>query len=116
MHDFRKLKVWEKLRELAKDVYLEVFSFPKEEMFGLTSQIKRSFISIPSNIAEGCGRDTNKQFKYHLNVALGSSFELETQLIISCDIKFISHSKLEVLIDKIQEINKMISGLKNKLI
>ena len=115
MHDFKKLEVWRKARVVAKDIYICCQSFPKEEIFGLTSQIKRSVISIPSNIAEGCGRDSKKQFSYHLNVALGSTFELETQLLIAKDLEYLKEEDQEKLITKLEEIAKMIFGLKKSL-
>ena len=110
MHDFKKLAVWQKSRILVKDVYESTDDFPKEEIFGLLSQIKRSSISIPSNIAEGCGRGTNKQLKYHLEVALGSSFELETQILLANDLRFLSKQKSESIIEKIEEVSRMIAG------
>ena len=115
MHDFRKLLVWQKSMSLVKEVFVAVNKFPKEEVFGLTSQIKRSVVSIPSNIAEGCGRGTDKQLKYHLEVALGSAFELETQLQIGSDLNYLNKNEAQDLISKTQEISKMISGLKKSL-
>ena len=114
MHDFRKLEVWRKSRALVKDIYIIANKFPKEEMFGLTQQIKRSCISIPSNIAEGCGRSSNAQFKYHLNVAVGSCFELETQLLISFDLGYITKETSDRLALKAKEIGKMLIGLMRK--
>ncbi|MBN1820679.1 MAG: four helix bundle protein [Prolixibacteraceae bacterium] len=78
MKNFKKLKVWEKSIELVKNIYLNTNSFPKEEIYSLTSQIRRSAISIPSNIAEGAGRGTKKEFNNFLNITLGSTYELET--------------------------------------
>ena len=83
MHDFRKLSVWANSIELAKEVYGIVETFPVEESFGLTHQIKKSVVSIPSNIAEGAGRNSNAEFNQFLGYANGSSYELETQLILS---------------------------------
>lgn len=83
MKNFKNLKVWQNGIELVVDVYKRLESFPKEEIYGLTGQIKRSSVSIPSNIAEGSGRGSNKDFNRFLDIALGSSFELETQLIIA---------------------------------
>ncbi|SDH02324.1 four helix bundle protein [Psychroflexus sediminis] len=80
MHDYKNLKVWEKAIELAKSVYEFSEHLPNNEKFGITSQIKRSAVSIVSNIAEGAGRNTDKQFVNFLNMSQGSSFELETQL------------------------------------
>ena len=85
MHDYFKLEVWNKSRALVKDIYSVTALLPNDETFGLISQMKRSSISIPSNIAEGCGKGSKKQFKYHLEVALGSSFELSTQILLAYD-------------------------------
>ena len=81
MNYFKEFKVWQKAIELGTETYLKSKDFPKEEIYGLTAQIRRSAVSIPSNIAEGCGRRTSKDFSNFLGVALGSAFELETQLI-----------------------------------
>ena len=115
MHNFKNLKVWQKSRELVKEIYLLTKSFPKEEIYGITSQIKRSSISIASNIAEGTGRNSNKDFIRFLDIANGSAFELETQIILAFDLNFITKSKMEVVLNKIKEIQKMIYGLKNKI-
>ena len=79
MHNFKELKVWQNARVLVKEIYLSTGNFPTEEKYGITSQIRRSAISIPSNIAEGCGRRTDKDFSHFLNIALGSAYELQTQ-------------------------------------
>lgn len=83
MHQYKKLDVWKKSIELAVEIYAYTKNFPSEEKFGLTSQIRRSVISIPSNIAEGAGRKSNKEFCQFLNIVYGSSCELDTQLLIS---------------------------------
>ena len=80
MHNFKDLKVWQKAIDLAVDVYKAMLQLPNEEKFGLISQIKRAAISIPSNIAEGAGRNSNTEFNHFLGIANGSSFELQTQL------------------------------------
>ncbi|MFN9499847.1 MAG: four helix bundle protein [Chryseotalea sp.] len=77
MHNFKELKVWQISRQLVKSVYELSVSFPAEEKFGITSQLRRCSISIPTNIAEGCGRNTDKDFSYILNISLGSAYELE---------------------------------------
>ncbi len=89
--------------------------FPKEELYGLSSQIKRSAVSIPSNIAEGCGRHSNQQLIYYLQVAKGSCYELETQIIISIELSFIKESPGEKLLVQIEQIAKMINGLIRKI-
>ena len=83
MHNFKELKVWQLAMSISKEVFIATRLFPSEEKFTLISQMMRSAISIPSNIAEGCGRKSNKEFYQYLNISLGSSFELETQLIIA---------------------------------
>ena len=115
MHNFKELKVWQKARTLVKEVYLEVSNYPNNEKFGLTSQIKRAVVSIPSNIAEGAGRNTNKDFTRFLNISLGSAYELETQIILSNDLDLISEKQLEIINKHISEIQKMIHGLINSL-
>lgn len=90
-------------------------SFPAEEKFGLISQMTRSAVSIPSNIAEGCGRKSNKELYQFLNIALSSSFELETQIIIAKEFNYITTDKVESICDMIIEIQKMIGGLQKSL-
>lgn len=92
-HNFRELKVWQISMELAKHVFLLLEGFPKEERFGLVSQISRSSISIPSNIAEGSSRESIKDFKRYLSIALGSSFELETQVLLARSFNYITESQ-----------------------
>jgi|SRR5690606_16167662 len=115
MHQYRKLDVWKKSIELAVDIYAQTRNFPSEEKFGLTSQIRRSAISVPSNIAEGAGRKSNKEFCHFLNIAYGSSCELDTQLLISMNLGFIKDQELEILTNKITEVQKMIYKLIQKL-
>ena len=115
MKNFKNLKIWEKGIDLVVNVYRNIDHFPKEELFGLTSQIKRSAISIPSNIAEGSGRGSDKDFNRVLDVALGSSFELETQLIIAHRLKFLSDENFISLNEQIDEEQKMIIGLQKTL-
>jgi four helix bundle protein len=82
MHNLKELKIWSKAIDLATEIYKLTAEFPKEEKYGLTSQIRRSAISVPSNIAEGAGRNSDKEFVYFLGVSNGSSYELQTQLVI----------------------------------
>ena len=111
MHNYKELNVWKKARAFVKEVYLLTGNFPKEERFGLTSQIQRAVISIPSNIAEGAGRVTPKEFHYFLNIAVASSFEVETQLILAFDLTYISEDTLNSALQNVQEIQKMLAGL-----
>jgi len=115
MHNFKELKIWQKGRSFVKEIYLTVSNFPIEERFALTSQMKRAVISIPSNIAEGAGRESSKDFARFLDIANGSAFELETQIYLAFDLEFINEEKLNNLLDKIEEIEKMIYGFKKCL-
>jgi four helix bundle protein len=115
MHNFKELKVWQKARCLVKYTYILTKKFPKEEMFALTSQVKRAVVSISSNIAEGCGRGTNKQLHYFLEVAQGSSCELETELILSFDLGFITEEELTKAQSSLIEIQRMLQSLMNSL-
>lgn len=115
MRDYKKLQVWAKAHSLTLDIYREEKKFPKEELFGLISQMKRSSSSIPTNIAEGAGRFSNKDFSRFLKIAYGSTNELEYQIILSTDLEFLDYQKAESLIDKTQELRKMLYALINKL-
>ncbi|HKL32689.1 MAG TPA: four helix bundle protein [Tangfeifania sp.] len=112
MHRFKELKVWQKGRELVKDIYKTTHNFPKDELFGITSQMRRSAISIPANIAEGCGRNTGNDLNRFLDIANGSSFELETLVILCLDLDFISQNEFEFFDAKLNEIQRMIYGFK----
>jgi four helix bundle protein len=111
MKDFRQLKVWEKSHLLALAVYKITKEFPKEELYGLTSQIRRASMSIPTNIAEGCGRNTDKEFARFLQIAMGSASETEYQLILARDLEFLSKEKYEKLHNDVEEIKRMLASL-----
>ena len=111
VHNFRELKVWQKSIELSKEIYNLTASFPKEEKYGVISQIQRCSVSIPSNIAEGCGRNGTNELKHFLSISLGSSYELETQIILSKEFEYITNEQKEQTINQIQEIQRMIIGL-----
>lgn len=111
MRNFRNLKVWEKSHALTLAIYKTTKSFSKEELFGLVSQMRRSSSSVPSNIAEGCGRNTQAQFGQFLNIASGSASELEYQIILSRDLDFIDKRGYEQLINKITEVKRMLTSL-----
>jgi len=115
MHNFKELIVWQKARMLVKEIYLIVNSFPEEEKYGIISQIKRASISIPANIAEGAGRNTDKDFSRFLDIATGSSFELETLIILSLNLEFIDDSIYLRIIKYIEEIQKMLFSLKTRI-
>jgi len=100
--------------ELAEEVYKLTSKFPKEEKFGLISQIRRSAISIPSNIAEGAGRNSNKEFRNFLGIANGSSNELNTQLLLSIKIGFVEENNLKLAFSLMNEVQKMLFSLINK--
>lgn len=108
--------MWQKSRQLVKDIYEVTQNFPKEEMYGLTSQIRRSAVSIPSNIAEGCGRETDKDTSHFMTIAMSSSFELETQVILAYDLGYIGSKAIVTdLWNRIDEVQKMIDGFKKSL-
>lgn len=115
MNYFKELKVWQKAIDLVTETYLKSKGFPKEEIYGLTSQLRRSSVSIPSNIAEGCGRRTSKDFFNFLGIALGSAFEFETQLIICNNLKLIEEADFKYLENEIQHIQNMIIKLQTTL-
>lgn len=114
MHKYKELKLWQKSIDLVTRIYLTTKSFPETEKFGLISQINRSAVSIPSNIAEGAGRNSDKEFLQFLSIAHASSFELETQLIISKNLNYLSVEELELLIIQIEEVQKMNYSIQSK--
>ncbi|MFV0539007.1 MAG: four helix bundle protein [Dysgonomonas sp.] len=111
MKTHKDLIVWQKGISLVKAIYEETSSYPQVEQFGLTSQIRRSAVSIPSNIAEGCGRNSDKELIQFLYIALGSASELETQIIISVELRFIEQGKADILLNLINEVIRMITSL-----
>lgn len=106
MHNFRELKIWQRSMSLAEEVYKMAASFPKEERFGLASQIKGCAVSIPSNISEGAGRGTNKQFRYFLEISMGSSNELQTQLELAKRFNFITQELGDKTIDETSRFSR----------
>ena len=111
--DYKDLKVWQKSIELVKDIYFLVKKLPKEEIYSLTEQIKRSAISIPANIAEGSGRNTTKEFIQFLYISLGSASELETHLIVAQKVKYLND--IDTYLIRINEIQRMLNGLISSL-
>ena len=107
MHRLKELKIWNKAINLATEAYKVTASFPNEEKYGLISQIRRAVVSISSNIAEGAGRNSSNEFVHFLGIANGSSFELQTQLVISEQLKLVSEETLNMLLKEIEEIQKM---------
>jgi four helix bundle protein len=115
IQDFRGLKVWQAAMELATAVYTLTHSFPKSEAFGLSSQLQRAMVSIPSNIAEGHARDSTKEFLRFVSIAMGSLAEVETQLIIANNLNYIEENKLAKLLGKTGEFGRMLRGLQHSL-
>jgi len=113
MIEYKDLVVWIKVRELAQQIYSLTKSFPKEETFGLTNQLRRCAVSVPSNIAEGCGRNTSKDTLQFLFISRGSLYELETQLYISLDQNYISQIQLNDVLDLITDCKKLLNGFIN---
>jgi four helix bundle protein len=115
MRDYKKFSVWEKSHQLTLDIYKVLLTFPKDEMFGLTSQIKRSSSSIPTNIAEGCGRSSDKDFCRFLYISFGSANELEYQIFLSIELNFLEKEQGQIFLKQIEEVKKMLNGLITKL-
>ncbi len=115
MHNFKKLKVWEKSMDLAENIYLKTTDFPIEEKYSLTSQLRRCAVSIPSNIAEGSSRSSDKDFSRFLTISLGSSFELETQLILSKRLNYLHEEQFNSLQNELDEIQKMLIVFNKKI-
>src|SRR5205085_12232110 len=115
MSDFKKLNVWQKAHELTLCLYPATASFPQAELYGLVSQMRRSCISIGSNIAEGCGRAGEVEKARFLQIALGSLSELEYQSIVSCDLGFMNQAAHARLIAQIEELGRMLGALANTI-
>jgi len=112
---YKELIVWQKSMQLVTDIYLASELFPKSEMFGLASQLKRAAVSVPSNIAEGQGRDSTKEFLYHLSVAYGSLMESETQIQIAANLTYIGQPVADKLLTQCGEVGRMLNGLTRSL-
>jgi four helix bundle protein len=112
---FRDLKAWQLGMDLAEHIYLITDSFPKSEAYGLTSQIRRAAVSVPSNLAEGCGRDSTKEFLHFIAIAIGSICELETQTLLSHRLKYIKLDDLEKILTLLTETRRTIHGLQKYL-
>ena len=115
MKNFRDLKVWQKGHELAIAVYKVTKTFPPDELYGLTSQMRRASVSIPTNIAEGCGRGGNAEFGRFLQVAMGSASELEYHVLLSHELGLLSDSGHTQLIERVTELKRMLAGLIGKV-
>jgi len=110
MKAFRDLKVWEKSHRLALQVYKATRKFPPEELYGLTSQIRRAASSIAANIAEGCGRGGDAEFKRFLQMAMGSASELDYHLLLARDLKFLSAAAYDELLIAVSEVKRMLAA------
>ena len=115
MHRFKELEIWKRSRLLCSKIYKLTAKFPESEKFGLTHQLRRASVSIPSNIAEGSSRNSNKYFSRFLQITLGSAYEIETQLLIANDLKFISKNELETITSELEQIIKMVSKFNSTL-
>ena len=115
MQDFRRLKVWEKAHRLVLGVYEVTLCFPSDERFGLTSQIRRSAASVPTNIAEGCGRNGRPEFLRFLDIAMGSASETEYHLLLAKDLGYLDGPLYNSLAEQITEVKRMLGALIHKL-
>jgi four helix bundle protein len=113
-HNFKNLKIWILSMDITSNIHKICLEFPKSEIYGLVSQMNRAAVSMPSNIAEGSNRE-NKHFQHYLNISLGSSFELQTQLLIAHQNKYITEEKTIEIENKIIEFQKMTTGFISKL-
>jgi four helix bundle protein len=113
--NFKELLTWQRAMDLVEAVYLTTKTFPKDELYGLTSQMRRAAISIPSNIAEGQGRDHTKEFVHFLSVAYGSLSELETQILIAARIQYVTSQDSEKLLGLVGEVGRLLNGLSKSL-
>ena len=115
MQDYRNLKVWEKAHQLTLVIYKVTSQFPKEELYGLTSQVRRACSSIPANVAEGCGRNSDAELARFLQIAMGSASELDYHLLLARDLKFISMKDYEPLATELSEVRRMLNTFIQKL-
>lgn len=112
---YRDLDVWKKSRGLVKQIYLLSSRFPKEEIYGLTSQLRRAVVSVPSNIAEGHSRSGTKDFIQFISIAIGSLAEVETQVLLACDLEFVKENDIEPIVKNIHELQRMLHALRTSL-
>ncbi|MFH6934903.1 four helix bundle protein [Flavobacterium sp. YO12] len=116
MHQFKELLIWKKSRLFCSKIYSITSTFPNDEKFGIINQLRRAAVSIPSNIAEGSSRNSNKDFARFLEIAIGSAYEVETQLLISSDLGFLNEENTTELISMLEEITKMTSRFRATLL
>lgn len=115
MQNYKDLKVWEKAHQLTLNVYKESKLFPKDELYSLTNQLRRATSSVPANIAEGCGKNTQADLANFLNIALGSANEAEYFILLSKDLNYMSEEKHKILFDQVNEVKAMLISLINKV-
>ena len=115
MKDFRDLRVWEKAHRLTLSIYAVTLNFPKHELYGLTSQMRRCSVSIGANIAEGCGKRGNGEFQRYLQIASGSASELDYHLLLSRDLGLLSEEHHRELAKELIEVRKMLTSLLGKV-
>ncbi|MCB1024132.1 MAG: four helix bundle protein, partial [Acidobacteria bacterium] len=115
MRDFRQLRVWEASHSVALEIYGVTKSFPREELFTLTSQMRRSASSVPSNIAEGCGRDSNREYARFLQIVMGSAYELDYQILLARDLGYLTPSNFVHINGKIDSIKRQLAVLLKKV-
>ncbi|MBN2563400.1 MAG: four helix bundle protein [Phycisphaerae bacterium] len=115
MQDFRELKVWHRSHSLVLDVYRTTAEFPREELYGLTSQMRRAAVSVPANIAEGCGRRGGLDLARHLQIAAGSASELEYLFVLTHDLNLLNPDQKQHLMNEITEVKRMLTSLIQKV-
>ncbi len=115
MKDFRSLRVWESAHRLTLEIYRTTAQFPREERYGLTSQMRRSSVSIPANIAEGCGKKGNGEFQRFLGIASGSASELDYELLVSRDLGYLTEPRYVSLNEELSRLRKMLNALQQKV-
>lgn len=115
VQSYRQLIAWQKAMVLVKHIYSLTKKFPREEIYGLTSQIRRAAVSVPSNIAEGEGRDSTKEFRHHLSIAYGSLMEIETQILIAQSLNYLHSEETSLILEKTAEAGRLINGLSRSL-
>ena len=115
MKDFRELKVWQRAHDLTLAVYQATAKFPREELYGLTAQMRRASTSIAANIAEGCGRDGDAELNRFCSIALGSASELQYFLLLARDLRLLADCDYDRLAEKTTEVKRMLTGLTRKL-
>ncbi|MEZ5428464.1 MAG: four helix bundle protein [Pyrinomonadaceae bacterium] len=115
LQSYRQLIAWQKAMHLVAQIYDLTKRFPKEEIYGLTGQIRRAAVSIPSNIAEGQGRDSTREFLHYLSIAYGSLMEVETQILIAANLKYLKLEESDSILEKTAETGRLINGLTRSL-